>query len=1156
METLAALGIACNLMQVISFTGETITLCKHIYKRGSANPSLETNAKTLQVLIQSLDKSLQASTSQLPSDKATQELGELAKKCLVAVTTLSTELAKIATAASKGSIGKTIIAISRHLCKYGDLRRLQDEIQGYQSTLESGLLVRICSTNEAAVIQSREEFKSLNTTLQHFINALAKNHVHVSQLIQSVENRVENGFLAIRDEATQRRVLGSLKYDGMNDRRNTVKPHHRRTFEWIFRDRAAEHDSEDDDFSDLESDCASDHSVAYSNTSEPESVSHNGNGDTFNDGILSDTSQDDTSLPWNSFVSWLQSDDSVYWVSGKPGSGKSTLMLFLLRDSRTQALLEKWRPGTRIISHFLLSSGYPLQRNTKGIYCSLLHQILEEDLKDKGVLLSFLAQRLPLVLSKDNPGDWADSELRKAIKVVLKSSKRPTCIFIDGLDELIPSEIHEDLWSFILGLQSIPQLKMCLSSRPEPIFQLRLEKVHKLRIHTLTESDIRTYTMDFFKSKILPGRENMNNWEHRQFVQIICERSNGVFLWVCLVLRRLQRGLTNNDSIAILNERLKQTPKELHDLFNDMWARSGQDADLSDYISTAATYFGLVDTVRTHPWPYARYPRGVITVADMMLATDRRFLQSVVDGNDIDPATIVEKCDNVIMNLGTRCAGLLECHEVDLECVPRRECKFASQIRYHKLEIRFIHRSALEYLLTTQEGSKILAYDTSTCQERQALFCHVDVARAKLWGFVAEHDRNRSCLNITEFLNMVSGYGTYHRTYSFSNDLGRSLTSLAGLVYMDARSRDEDFFPFYPECTVPGRFSQSSPDFITVLCCSFSFGLMPTYLRLLDSKLTPQYLGYLVLCICKLFTSVNQTVLWRDNGYRLVEDWVFDFESSLQFLVNNGASLNVKGLCGLELTLEMLEGSIDSHSYLDSPANVLILDLYNYLEPRLLPSRIRMISMFLKNGIDMHQEMLLSICWYTNRKICNLQSGIPAPGAHSKRLLAFTTTPGYLLWLALSLLPKIRRFAPCLSVAEDLVTDFMNLEDMPSNPKAPEPLAFKGGSTSEAETLVFHKISSDHQEESLRLLLVDFLKSRVLGEFRPGQVERKIWDGLFPIAPQCETMTLQQLKMDLAAKYDFVRGSDYLSKIPRLGDENEKILREHLKREAYPHCVV
>ncbi len=42
---------------------------------------------------------------------------------------------------------------------------------------------------------------------------------------------------------------------------------------------------------------------------------------------------------WSDLSTWLRSDSGIYWVSGKAGSGKSTLMKFLYSHSTTRQLL-------------------------------------------------------------------------------------------------------------------------------------------------------------------------------------------------------------------------------------------------------------------------------------------------------------------------------------------------------------------------------------------------------------------------------------------------------------------------------------------------------------------------------------------------------------------------------------------------------------------------------------------------------------------------------------------------------------------------------------------------------------------------------------------------------------------------------------------------
>jgi hypothetical protein len=52
--------------------------------------------------------------------------------------------------------------------------------------------------------------------------------------------------------------------------------------------------------------------------------------------------QSPTDLKWDNLPEWLQSGNGIYWMAGKAGSGKSTLMKYMWKDSRTRKLLAKW----------------------------------------------------------------------------------------------------------------------------------------------------------------------------------------------------------------------------------------------------------------------------------------------------------------------------------------------------------------------------------------------------------------------------------------------------------------------------------------------------------------------------------------------------------------------------------------------------------------------------------------------------------------------------------------------------------------------------------------------------------------------------------------------------------------------------------------------
>jgi ATPase subunit of ABC transporter with duplicated ATPase domains len=61
-----------------------------------------------------------------------------------------------------------------------------------------------------------------------------------------------------------------------------------------------------------------------------------------------------------SFVDWLTNQDGIYWIMGKAGSGKSTLMKFLASHRRTRKELLRWTGADNILvmaSFFFWSAG-------------------------------------------------------------------------------------------------------------------------------------------------------------------------------------------------------------------------------------------------------------------------------------------------------------------------------------------------------------------------------------------------------------------------------------------------------------------------------------------------------------------------------------------------------------------------------------------------------------------------------------------------------------------------------------------------------------------------------------------------------------------------------------------------------------------------------
>jgi len=94
---------------------------------------------------------------------------------------------------------------------------------------------------------------------------------------------------------------------------------------------------------------------------------------------------------WDDFVGWLQRDSGMYWINGKAGSGKSTLMKYIFNAGDTRQHLALWVGDQRlyIAGFFFWSGGSKDQRSQAGLYRSLLYDILKQ-----------VPELIPIVLPK------------------------------------------------------------------------------------------------------------------------------------------------------------------------------------------------------------------------------------------------------------------------------------------------------------------------------------------------------------------------------------------------------------------------------------------------------------------------------------------------------------------------------------------------------------------------------------------------------------------------------------------------------------------------------------------------------------------------------------------------------------------------------------
>lgn len=269
----------------------------------------------------------------------------------------------------------------------------------------------------------------------------------------------------------------------------------------------------------------------------------------------------------SNYLEWLRHGDGIFWISGKPGAGKSTLMKFISQHETTKEALSSWSRGKPVIlaSHFFWAAGTSMQKSRQGLLRTLLFDILRQQPE---LVKELCPERWEQSTEQMKLRDWSIPELSRILQRAghLKNLAAKLCFFIDGLDEYEGD--HVEFCETIQKLSRSPHVKVCAASRPWNAFEDSFGRVisRKLYIHEFTRNDILAYT----RSRL----ESHPRWvavveadDGDSLIRQVADKAVGVFLWVYLVARDLRTGMTEHDSFHDLERRLHRIPDDLEEFF-------------------------------------------------------------------------------------------------------------------------------------------------------------------------------------------------------------------------------------------------------------------------------------------------------------------------------------------------------------------------------------------------------------------------------------------------------------------------------------------------------------------------------------------------------------------------------------------------------------
>ncbi|KAK4198922.1 hypothetical protein QBC40DRAFT_88698 [Triangularia verruculosa] len=548
MDPLTSLSLVANIAAFVDFGFKIVAAARQVKSSATGTTTTNANAEVLTINLRAIAAKIK--DSRFTGDSASNDprLSSLVAEC----ERLSEELLRLLSSlkAKKPGSRRHVLSIAfRNMMK----RSERDELEARLDRCRNQLQLEIAQRTSEKSLQRLESIAATGECQTNELNAIKHSLHDLHQLHSPTATKLDTasfqGLTALLklcgqafESVALSKLLASIGFEKMTDRLENIAEAHATTFNWL-----------------LDASEAVDPKASLGNLESAEAQEW-----------LRFTQVQDLyrKTSRETLTSWLAKGNGIFHIFGKPGSGKSTLLKHLLRHPIAQSLLEDWAGKKMLVkcSFFFWKGGSDGQKTFSGLYRSLLCSVLKQ-----------CPELAPIIL----PAPWqaslqganvemTDSQARAAFLDIIGQDEvfthRKFVLFIDGLDEFEGDDVA--LVRTLLGWTQLrpESIKICVSSRELPLFQERFSSYPKLRLHEVTSLDI----MGFVKSTLEENEDLSSAIDHSLTLRLgqkIIQKAEGVFLWVSLVLRVVERGLLHEDDPRDLEAKIDGLPSELEELF-------------------------------------------------------------------------------------------------------------------------------------------------------------------------------------------------------------------------------------------------------------------------------------------------------------------------------------------------------------------------------------------------------------------------------------------------------------------------------------------------------------------------------------------------------------------------------------------------------------
>lgn len=342
MDPLTALGLASNIVQFVDFTSKLVSSTRELYVSSSGAKGENLELESIAQSIQELAGRVRPSNIEQRVILANQDnsLFDLSDQCIAVSNELLSVLESLKVKGPHRRWESFHQAISSQW-KKSTIESLQRRLYGIGNQLHACTLL----DQQATVISKLHELAAENRRLEanrtQEILELEKSFSIIFKQIQrefqkDAVSRAPLRQLTLATEqglvySEEQSFLDFIRFDAIEDRQIAVHAAHHNTFSWIFHSSTSKDQVQNSvNFADW---LASDHTLFWGKQLRAKELS-------IFPKLLHEASPASCGV-------YKVTDYSA--VSGKPGSGKSTLMKFICEHETTEKTLKTWANGQQLV---------------------------------------------------------------------------------------------------------------------------------------------------------------------------------------------------------------------------------------------------------------------------------------------------------------------------------------------------------------------------------------------------------------------------------------------------------------------------------------------------------------------------------------------------------------------------------------------------------------------------------------------------------------------------------------------------------------------------------------------------------------------------------------------------------------------------------------